>query len=210
MWEILQTAVDTGVAPLMELHYNTNGTLWPREVELWQHFKNVNLSFSIDGIGAQFESMRYLAHWSTVVENMNLANELRTQRGLRNLGWCVTVSSLNVYYLPEILEEFKNNYYPRNFGMYLNLVHFAPRWNISKLPSKIKEKIADRLMAYDTQGHYWSGEYQAIIDFMLTGQEDPVAWQDFLKQINLQNQFRNENYAEIFPEYWQIINDYEQ
>ncbi len=210
MWDILRKAVDLGVAPLMELHYNTNGTLWPKEVELWKHFKSVNLSFSIDGIDSQFESMRYLAQWSTVVEHMNQAHKLRAQKGLTNLGWCVTISTLNIYYLPDIINEFLQNYHNRNFGLYLNLVHYAPRWCIAYLPKEIKQKVYDKLNQHDYSQYYWHNEYRAVIDFMMNGQENPDAWQDFLRQIDLQNKFRNENYQEIFPDYWRIISEYGQ
>jgi hypothetical protein len=62
----------------------------------------------------------------------------------------------------------------------------------------------------DYSNYYWHNEYRAVIDFMMNGQEDLHAWQDFLNQIQLQDQFRNENFAEIFPKYWSIISEYEQ
>lgn len=210
MWEILSKAVKLGAADKMELHYNTNGTLWPKEVELWQHFKSVNLSFSIDGVGRQFESMRYLARWPQVVKHMKQAQELKAQGGLTNLGWCITISTLNIYYLPEIIDEFIRNYHNNNFGMYLNLVHYAPRWCIAYLPQAVKQRIYNKLNSVDYSNYYWHNEYRAVIDFMMNGQEDLLAWQDFLNQIQLQNQFRNENFAEIFPKYCSIISEYEQ
>jgi uncharacterized radical SAM superfamily Fe-S cluster-containing enzyme len=48
MWEILKICVEKGYAKDIELHYNTNGTTWPKETEVWEHFKCINLSFSIE------------------------------------------------------------------------------------------------------------------------------------------------------------------
>ena len=122
MWHILDIAVEQGYAKDIELHYNTNGTLWPEDkVQLWKHFKEVNISFSIDGIGNQFEYMRHMAKWNMVKDNMAKARAIQQEFKNMNISWCVTLSNLNIYNLPEVLDEFYANY--SYFGLYLNLVH---------------------------------------------------------------------------------------
>jgi MoaA/NifB/PqqE/SkfB family radical SAM enzyme len=71
MWELLKIAQSTGVSKNIDLHYNTNGTHFPlEEMQSWRDFKEVNVSFSIDGKGDQFEFMRYPAKWELVNSNM--------------------------------------------------------------------------------------------------------------------------------------------
>ena len=76
MWKTLQLAVDKGYSKDIEVHYATNGTHWPEDsVGALLHFKHLNLNFSIDGTGDQFEYMRYPAVWTEVQENMAKAIE---------------------------------------------------------------------------------------------------------------------------------------
>ena len=131
MWQLLKIASDSGVSKDISLHYNTNGTTWPTaDIETWKDFKAINLSFSIDGIGEQFEYMRFPAKWDDAKININNARNYRDTYGNISLSWCVTLSTLNIYYLPEILDEYYANY--SDIGLYLNLVHGPIWYNISK------------------------------------------------------------------------------
>jgi hypothetical protein len=45
-----------GIAGQVEIHYNTNGTQYPDGAEdIWQHFKTVEIAFSIDDVEGRFE-----------------------------------------------------------------------------------------------------------------------------------------------------------
>ena len=52
----------------VHLNYNTNGTILPSTelLALWKKFKLVQLDFSIDDVGEQFEFQRYPAEWNDV------------------------------------------------------------------------------------------------------------------------------------------------
>ena len=56
----------------VHLNYNTNGTILPNEelLNLWGHFKLVQLDFSIDDIGERFEYQRFPAKWVQVTDNL--------------------------------------------------------------------------------------------------------------------------------------------
>ena len=53
-FELLRYAVETGDSAHIEIHYNTNGTVFPEQAELWANFKHVEIAFSIDNVGARF------------------------------------------------------------------------------------------------------------------------------------------------------------
>jgi hypothetical protein len=96
MWEILRICVDKGYSKDIELHYNTNGTTWPDEqIKAWSSFKQVNLSFSIDGTDEQFEYMRYPAKWNQCYQNLKKDQEMGNTI---SLSISHTVSFFNVYY----------------------------------------------------------------------------------------------------------------
>ena len=73
MWRGVQHRqyIQPGTAYYIEIHYNTNGTIYPEEAEeIWSHFKHVEIAFSIDAIKDRFEYQRTEAKWDEV--NLNL------------------------------------------------------------------------------------------------------------------------------------------
>ena len=198
MWRILQSAVDKGYAKDIELHFNTNGSFWPDTVSLFQHFKTVSVAFSIDGIGDKFEFTRYLSNWNTAIENINKARVTPNVK----VSWCITLSVINVYDLPNILDEYQKNY--SDVGLYLNLVHDPKYFNISILPSHVKSKVLDKLNSIPKSYRAWS-QLPGIIGFIENGTHDEELWAECLSNIKIQDEYRKENYANVYPEFAEII-----
>lgn len=204
MWQLIGIAAEKGYANEIELHYNTNGTQWPSdEIESWKKFKGINLSFSIDGTGEQFEYMRFLAKWDVVKRNIENARNYRDTVGNMSLSWCITLSSLNIYYLPEVLDEYYKNY--SDIGLYLNLVHGPEHFNISKLPEHVKWKVIERLESIPKE--YVSAWHQlpGIIGFIRDGQPSEELWEEFKKRVSTHDDYRKQDFAKTFPEYSEII-----
>lgn len=198
MWGILQKAVELGYSKDIELHYATNGTLWPEYTELWKNFKTVNLSFSIDGVGDRFEYMRYPAVWQEVLSNMNRPDVFQNNM---KPSWCVTLSALNIFYLDEIIEEF-NKHFRGRMGLYLNLVHWPDHFNISKLPNNVKKIVLDKLKSIP---EHYSNQLSGIIGFVENGIPDQNNWDTFLKEVRLTDHYRNQDYSKTFPEFSKLI-----
>jgi len=204
MWGILELAVEKGYAKDIEVHYATNGTLWPKQTELWQHFKKVSVHFSIDGTDRQFEFMRYLADWEVVKANMAKS---RTQAGNLTLGWFITLSNLNVYYLPEIIEEFRKNY--NGFGCFLNLVHAPRHFNIGIMPEDVKQEVVKKLKTIPEptkpeEDSIWR-QLPGIVGFIENGIPDANMWTKFLEEIKVHDEYRKQDYTQVFPEFARII-----
>lgn len=203
MWEILAICVEKGYAKDIELHYNTNGTTWPKETELWKHFKNINLSFSIDGIDDRFEYMRFPAVWSEVKSNMEKARAYKRENDHMSISWCITLSSINIYNLPETLDEYYKNY--SDFGMYLNLVHGPIHFNVGKIPDKLKTIVIEKLNAIPQS--YKSAWYQlpGIIGFIQNGKYESKEWNKFLEIIKKHDEYRGQDFYTTFKEYSDLI-----
>ena len=212
MWKLINTARDKGYSKNIELHYNTNGTLWPEEeLRCWEDFEHVSLSFSVDGIGDKFEFMRHPAKWDTLIEHYHKAEKMRDDFGNMSMDWCVTLSSLNVYYLPEILEFFYEHISkpPRyETGLYLNLVHGPEYYNIQYLPNEIKTVVDGRLHKLKQQS--WlpdssANQVDGIMNFMKTEKYTDTWWRIFKSKIDVHDDYRKENYYETFPEMGELI-----
>lgn len=208
MWKILESCVEKGVAKNIELHYATNGTLWPEQVNLWKHFKHVELSFSIDGMEEKFEYLRYMAKWKDF--HANFLNALTFSPNVR-LHWCVTISNLNVYYLDEIIKDYHEKYAKeglaskKGVGLYLNLLHGPLYFNISILPDDIKKQIISKLKLIPAHySHAWR-QLPGIIGFMENGKFNEIEYENFKKELRSIDLYREQDYGATFTDFAKII-----
>ena len=200
-FDMLQGIVDRGIAGQVEIHYNTNGTLFPdRGPEIWKHFKTVEIAFSVDDIGPRFEYQRSNASWGTVKENINRFRIMREGMPNLQLQCCTTVNVFNVRYLDEValwiaLQDFD--------FVYWNMMHDAWYFSISRLPLNAKEQIADYLVNCDTPEQFRE-EFGRIIDFMNNGESSDGT--ETLMQIQKLDQRRQQDLKKVAIELAQILN----
>jgi len=199
-FDMLQSIVDYGVADQVEIHYNTNGTIFPdRGPDIWKHFKTVEIAFSIDDIGPRFEYQRSNASWSTVKENISRFRIIRESMPNLQLQCCTTVNVFNVRYLDEValwiaLQDF-------NF-VYWNMMHDAWYFSISRLPVAAKEEIASYLSMCDAPTVY-RPDFERIINFMNNGES--MDGEETKSQIRLLDQRRNQDLSKTALELAQIL-----
>ena len=199
-FDMLQHRVDRGIAHQVEIHYNTNGTLFPdRGPDIWKQFKTVEIAFSIDDIGPRFEYQRSNASWGTVKDNINRFRIMREGMPNLQLQCCTTVNVFNVRYLDEValwiaLQDFD--------FVYWNMMHDAWYFSISRLPATAKKWIADYLSTCDTPEQFRS-EFGRIIDFMNNGESSNG--EETQQQIRRLDQRRQQDLRKISPELAQIL-----
>lgn len=71
MMQYLRYLVDKGLAPNIRLQTTSNGIKVPDEfLVLTDHFREVQLNFSVDGFGKQNEYIRYPTKWDSWLRNM--------------------------------------------------------------------------------------------------------------------------------------------
>lgn len=204
MWKLLSKAVDKGYSKDIELHYNTNGTTWPdAEIEAWKDFKQINLSFSIDGIGEQFEYMRFPAKWDAVERTLEKARNFRDTYGNMQISWCVTLSTLNIYNLPEVLDEYYTKY--SDMGMYLNLVHGPSHYNIDIIPDRYKDTIISKLESIPKEYESVWFQLPGIINFIKNGTPNENEFNKLFETTEKHDEYRDQSFSETFPEYSDII-----
>ena len=199
-FDMLQSIVDRGIANQVEIHYNTNGTLFPqRGPDIWKHFKTVEIAFSIDDIGPRFEYQRSNASWGTVKENISQFRIMREGMPNLQLQCCTTVNVFNVRYLDEValwiaLQDFD--------FVYWNMLHDAWYFSISRLPADAKQHISDYLAICDIPEQF-RAEFGRIIDFMIRGESSDGS--ETLKQIKKLDQRRNQDLNKVASELAQIL-----
>ena len=197
-FDMLQGIVDRGIAHQVEIHYNTNGTIFPeRGPDIWKNFKTVEVAFSIDDLGPRFEYQRANAKWAEVKENIDKFKALQHDMPNIQLQCCSTVNVFNVCYLDELafwisLQDFD--------FVYWNIMHDAWYLSVASLPDSAKQEISKYLMQADTE---FRQDFDGIVDFMMQGtSSDGVV----LKQnITKLDHLRNQDLAEVLPKLAKLI-----
>jgi organic radical activating enzyme len=199
-FDMLQHIVDRGIAGQVEIHYNTNGTLFPdRGPDIWKHFKTVEIAFSVDDIGTRFEYQRSNASWGTVKDNINRFRIMRESMPNLQLQCCTTVNVFNVRYLDEValwiaLQDFD--------FVYWNMMHDAWYFSISRLPDTAKQHITDHLSGCDVPEQFRT-EFGRIIDFMNHG--DSSDGEETLQHIRQLDQRRHQDLKKTAPDLAEIL-----
>jgi hypothetical protein len=200
-FDMLQNIVDRGIAHQVEIHYNTNGTLFPgRGPDIWKHFKTVEIAVSVDDIGPRFEYQRSNASWGTVKENISKFRIMRDGMPNLQLQCCTTVNVFNVRYLDEValwiaLQDFD--------FVYWNMMHDAWYFSISRLPVTAKEQISDYLGNCDIPEQF-QAEFGRIIDFMNHGESSDG--EETRQQIQKLDHRRQQDLKKVTVELAQILN----
>jgi len=184
------------VNPDIVLCYTTNGISMPTQefLDIWQHFKKVEIRLSIDGISTHYEYNRWPALWSEVTSNIKVYQNWQTEFKNIELKVIHVVSIFTIYYLPEFLRWSLKN----NLGKpYLQILSDPPMYDIRVLPKSIKDKIIDKLSKYNVQS----------LLTHLTSIDIDDKFNDALLMIQKLEQQRNNSFSETFPEFYQLIKD---
>lgn len=201
-FDMLAGIVKRGIADQVEIHYNTNGTVFPEYAEdIWRHFKCVEIAFSIDDIGSRFEYQRTNAVWTEVCANLDRFRDLKEIYSNIRLQICTTINVFNVYYIDQLAHWLARNAESFNF-VYWNLLHEIEHFSISRLPRTVKSVLAAHLNTVDVPPQYRE-EFLRIVTFMQNGESlDGTAMLAAMRQLD---QRRNQNLAQVMPELANLI-----
>lgn len=208
--ELLQYCVDKGYSKNIQLLINTNGTIYSEKwVELFKRFKKVLLNFSIDDIDERFNYQRKGADWNAVNKNLKLYLSYAgvSQRSKIECKICCTVSSFNIFYLPEILRRLNDEF--AGMQVYLNFLHGPYSLSIKNLPNDVKNLIRERLDVV-TELNTGKGNNRTVENISNFIDLEPVVdFQEFFVEVRRGDQYRKENFEKTFPEFWEVIKSYE-
>ncbi len=195
-FDILQTLVDKGRAKDITLSYNTNGSIYPKQhMDLLKEFKDVQVFFSIDGVGERFNYIRHPQQFDEVIENywkFKNTNFIRT-----NVFY--TVSIFNVMYMDELLKyDAEHNI---DGEIHFNMVYVPQHISPKALPKNIKKVITEKFRGNNDP------RIQSTLNFM--NQEHYDGYMDeFVRQTSFSDKYRDESLADTFPELWKYMEPY--
>ena len=143
---------------------------------------------SIDGLGAEFEYLRWPGKWSEAtavieyIKNMQLDCEVYTMAG-------VTFSIMNAWSADQTMQWIANNI----GSSYINMVNSPDYLAMHIAPDTVKQAMLDRIANHEVRGYLTLKEY------------NPQLWKQFIIWMKRQDLYRNQSFASTFPEFFQII-----
>lgn len=198
-FDLLERLVQRGLASNIEIHYNTNGTIYPKQApEIWQHFRTVEIAFSIDDVGERFEYQRSNASWTEVNANIERFFKLRERYSNIRLQVCSTVNVFNVLYLHDVASWIRSR--PFDF-VYWNVMHDAWYFSVSCLPEPAKQAIINHLSTQDF------GPDRPEIDRICAFMQNGASTDGFMTRmkINDLDRKRGQDLRQVAPELAEIL-----
>lgn len=193
-FKLLRYAVEQGYSDRIDIHYNTNGTVYPdnEKVNLWSKFRNVEIAVSIDNTNTRFEYERYGANWEDVQANIIKFNALRTYNVTTQV--CMTVNIQNVYYLPELCEWVKE----QSFDLvHFNMLHDPSVMCIGQMTPTAQQLVIDRLTNYHFNAKH-RVEINKIIQFIENGTGSDG--KEFLRRMQQTDEYREQSFLTTHQE----------
>lgn len=190
---ILQQIVDMGRAHEVTLFYSTNcqQPAGRNLVELWKRFKRIEIFFSVDGMGEQFEYLRWPGKWD------------RTQRVI---DWFLALASKN----PQVEWFFQGSqcvslfnvasyWHTANWlrdhlgGVYFNIVDHPNYLRMTALPELARHQIADQI----PDDH--------IRQYLFIEPSNDQHLRQFVIWCKRQDLYRSQDFVKTFPETHALI-----
>ena len=189
--EFMQYLVDNNLSQDCIFEFVTNGTQYPDVFDCADQFKRLTITLSIDDIGDRFEYQRSGAKWSLVTANLK---KFMSNPHLQ-VGVVVTVNIQNVFYLPELivwlLDQGISDY---DFNML-----YKPVWaNVKQLTPQAKQLVINKLTNSGLDSRHLA-RLNYVLDTIQKSQSTSDG-QDFVKNIQLVDRVRNQNFASVHPE----------
>lgn len=141
---LLEKLIEQNKSQKISLEYSTNVTVLPIDyIELWKEFKSVNIMLSVDDIGHRNNWLRWPSRWEDIDKNIYwyIENKLENM----DLMVCQTVSSLNVFYINELLDYCRK----LNLKHTANFVYSPEIFSAKSLNDNKKESLLNKLKKYN-------------------------------------------------------------
>lgn len=161
----------------LEFSCNTNGSVEPSKelIELWQQCKDVNIYFSIDGTGNEFEYIRNPLKWNVVNSNIQFFKTLDV-----SINIAVSVGVHNIDIMPDIYAWFLSLSLPKSA---FNVNRCWGDLNLDSASESLKQVWRENLRSIQQP---WVSTVSSIIK--TPGQRSDVVWEKWLDTIDRRRQ----------------------
>lgn len=184
---VLSDLVQKGLAHKIKLRYNTNGSIYPKQfVELFDKFRAVEITLSIDDKEDRFAYNRWPLQWSEVLANLSKLVDLEKNCTKIRLTVNYTVSVFTFLYAQEFAQYSHILGIPR---VSWSVLHTPLEYNIKSMPEHLKQRCSQSNIFYS----------------LLAVNPIPDWKQKFLSLVKDNDARRGTNFENTFPELYSLI-----
>ena len=195
MFDLLNHGVEIGASKNIELAVSTNASIFNEQYfDILRQYKTVNLLLSIDSLDAkQFEYIRYKSEFDVVIDNCKKIQEIVKKYPSIRLSVTYTITPLNVYYADRTIQQLRDLF---KLPINVNLVT-TPEYDIRHLPIPVKQYLIKNI------------SNSVVVNFLKqTIPGCDIEWPKFFKTTDLLDKSRNQNFSEVFPEWWELLKNH--
>jgi hypothetical protein len=180
---VMERLINMKIASNVTLWFTTNGStlITGRQRDLFLQFKELNFSYSIDGIGDQFHYLRYPLSWEKLQRSVDSAKELGKHVPV-NVGVNMTVGALNIFSVDQVQE------WAKTLTSNITIPTCNGVLGTMALPGSAREMLRKKYS-------YWP----ELVN-RLRGTYSPVAKNELLDWLNMWDQRRGLDWRKVFPE----------
>lgn len=201
-------------AKKITLTYNTNLSLINfkqyRLTELWQNFKGIALTVSMDGTGDLFNYFRERGDWATVVAN--LYTLLDQSKNIQSVLLVCTSSAYQAFYadvtfstLSNLVEDIKQRYDIKYITTHPTFVHYPHGLDMVNLPKRIKRRLIKKYEKTLGKDEVYD---HAMNELLIHLRNNAYAsTRTFATIVKLQDQLHKRNCRDILPELAAFVYD---
>jgi sulfatase maturation enzyme AslB (radical SAM superfamily) len=195
-YDFLNKVIELNFSSNITLRYNTNLTILDYKnvdiVKLWKKFKSVNIAISIDAIGTPLEYIRSGCKWSVIEYNIKrLIQICQTNPGI-NINFAPTVSMLNLWFLPELIEYAEKNKIKTN----LNVLTGPDYLSLWAIPVQLQHQAREKII--QIQNQISKEQFDQLMQ-MLSRDDNEYLFLHAVRHILLLDKIRNENLFDLLP-----------
>ena len=202
----IQKLVDRGYAKNIVIEYDTNLTvLNPKILNMLKEFKDIIIRVSLDGVGEQYNLIRFPAKFDRVVSNIEMLEAYGLKDKIVNITCCIGIYSI---FSPIEHDKF---FRPRGYTNFVNRLLRSPsQVDIRNLPRSIKEKVIQiyedsGISGYDSK--HVVGYLKNNLDTYTDDECRPLMAQ-FINYMNSLDRVRGTDWTKTFPEVYKLIEDF--
>jgi sulfatase maturation enzyme AslB (radical SAM superfamily) len=158
----------------------SNGSieLSQRQLTVLSQFKNLNICLSIDGVGDQFNYIRWPLKWDKLQYNL-----VQFKKITQHISVSCMISNLNIMYYTDLVDFFKSNQLKYLCKQIVNPAHFAP----GNLSDEFKQQVLENNKRYHKEVSAFLGYGGGLL-------------KKFWEEIDRQDQLKGTNIKDYLPE----------
>lgn len=211
--EIIDLLIKSNRSKKIRIHYNTNLQIdLEKYLSLWENFKQILCSVSIDGTDSTYEYIRWPGKWSKIYSNLLRASEFQKDHGNFFPSISTTVQNLNGANMYDIIDKcsMTSN---TGLGFYFFPVTGIPNLgthHLHLLPTDVLENELNKIKSIPDPWNRYTGSLVKYYSNAIEKSQniDSNELKMFFDTQKMYDQLRNQNLFNTFPHFEKLADKF--